>query len=281
MTKTAHRIYLGTMSLIVIVVTIYLFYKGLPYYNTTVEERFYHPDHKSLKPSGPVGHGMGIVGTLMMMIGVFGYQARKYMRALSRVWVLKHWLEFHIFLCTLGPILVLFHTSFKFGGLVSISFWSMVAVVASGVVGRFIYLQIPRTIQGRELSLNEIRGMQSELTDKLQGELSTEKMTEILAMTKREGEAKGMIAQYLADWTLKNSIKSQLKNSGLRNKRLKNVMALVSSELNMNRKIERLQVMQKLFNYWHVIHLPFAIIMLVIMLIHVGVTVAFGYKWVF
>lgn len=82
MTKTAHRIYLGTMSLIVIVVTIYLFYKGLPYYNTTVEERFYHPDHKSLKPSGPLGHGMGIVGTLMMMIGVFGYQARKYMRAL-------------------------------------------------------------------------------------------------------------------------------------------------------------------------------------------------------
>jgi len=281
MTKTAHRIYLGTMSLIVIIVTIYLFYKGLPYYNTTVEERFYHPDHKSLKPSGPLGHGMGIVGTLMMMIGVFGYQARKYIRALSRVWVLKHWLEFHIFLCTLGPILVLFHTSFKFGGLVSISFWSMVAVVASGVVGRFIYLQIPRTIQGRELSLNEIRGMQSDLTDKLQDELSAEKMTEILAMTKREGDAKGMIAQYLADWKLKNSIKSQLKNSGLRHKRLKNVMALVGSELNMNRKIERLQVMQKLFNYWHVIHLPFAIIMLVIMLIHVGVTIAFGYKWVF
>lgn len=281
MTKTAHRIYLGTMTLIVILVTIYLFYRGLPYYKTSIEERFYHDDHKMLKPSGPLGHGLGIAGTLLMVIGVFGYQARKYMRSLSRVWVLKHWLEFHIFLCTLGPIMVLFHTSFKFGGLVSISFWSMVAVVASGVVGRFIYLQIPRTIQGRELSLNEIRGMQSELTEKIEVELSSEKLNEILALTKRSSSEKGMIAQYLADWKLKGSIKEQLKKANLSGKKLNGVMSLVSNELNMNRKIERLQVMQKWFNYWHVIHLPFAIIMLVIMLIHVGVTIAFGYKWIF
>jgi hypothetical protein len=41
----------------------------------------------------------------------------------------------------------------------------MVAVVASGViVGSFIYIQIPRTIEGRrELSLNEVKGMRSEL----------------------------------------------------------------------------------------------------------------------
>ncbi|CAH0995760.1 hypothetical protein EMA8858_01887 [Emticicia aquatica] len=281
MTKTAHRIYLGTMTSIVILVTIYLFYRGLPYYKTSIEERFYHVDHKILKPSGPIGHGLGITGTLLMIIGVFGYQARKYMKSLARVWVLKHWLEFHIFLCTLGPIMILFHTSFKFGGLVSISFWSMVAVVASGVVGRFIYLQIPRTIQGRELSLNEIRGMQTELAEKIEIELSSEKLNEILALTKRSSSKKNIIAQYLADWKLKINIKQQLKKTNLERQKLNGVMSLVSNELNMNRKIERLQVMQKWFNYWHVIHLPFAIIMLVIMLIHVGVTIAFGYKWIF
>jgi hypothetical protein len=269
------------MTSIVILVTIYLFYRGLPYYKTSIEERFYHVDHKILKPSGPIGHGLGITGTLLMIIGVFGYQARKYMKSLARVWVLKHWLEFHIFLCTLGPIMILFHTSFKFGGLVSISFWSMVAVVASGVVGRFIYLQIPRTIQGRELSLNEIRGMQTELAEKIEIELSSEKLNEILALTKRSSSKKNIIAQYLADWKLKINIKQQLKKTNLERQKLNGVMSLVSNELNMNRKIERLQVMQKWFNYWHVIHLPFAIIMLVIMLIHVGVTIAFGYKWIF
>jgi hypothetical protein len=157
----------------------------------------------------------------------------------------------------------------------------MVAVVASGVVGRFIYLQIPRTIQGRELSLNEIRGMQTELAEKIEIELSSEKLNEILALTKRSSSKKNIIAQYLADWKLKINIKQQLKKTNLERQKLNGVMSLVSNELNMNRKIERLQVMQKWFNYWHVIHLPFAIIMLVIMLIHVGVTIAFGYKWIF
>ena len=110
---------------------------------TPLEERFYHPDHENFKPSGLFGHGLGIVGTLLILIGVFIYIARKRYQFLSRYGRVKYWLEFHIFLCTLGPIMVLFHTAFKFGGIVSISFWSMVAVVISGVIGRYIYIQIP------------------------------------------------------------------------------------------------------------------------------------------
>jgi hypothetical protein len=177
--------------------------------------------------------------------------------------------------------MVLFHTSFKFGGLVSMSFWSMVLVVASGVVGRFIYLQIPRTIQGRELSLNEIRGIQIEMTDKIELEIGAEKLDEILAFTKRKGTKNNIFKQYFIDWKLKNKIKTELLNYNLSGEKLKEVMNLVGNELNMNRKIERLVMMQKLFHYWHVIHLPFAIIMLVIMIIHVGVTVALGYRWIF
>ena len=67
-----------------------------------------------------------------MLIGVGFYMARKRFRSLGRVGLLKHWLEFHIFLCSLGPVLVLYHTTFKFGGLVALSFWSMVAVFLSG-----------------------------------------------------------------------------------------------------------------------------------------------------
>ena len=281
MNKTAHRIYLGTMASIVIGVTCYLFYIGSPYYQTTLEERFYHPDHANLKPSGPLGHGMGIVGTLMMVVGVFGYQARKYMRSLSGIWLLKHWLEFHIFLCTLGPILVLFHTSFKFGGLVSISFWSMVAVVASGVVGRFIYLQIPRTLQGRELSLHEITEMRGEFSAMLEMALGLEKWQYITELINRSGEGNNLFYQLYADWKTKRDIRKQLVKARLDRDNLTHVMELVSHELGMKQKIERLHVMQKLFNYWHVIHLPFAIVMLVIMLVHVGITLAFGYRWIF
>jgi hypothetical protein len=281
MNPLSHRIYLATMTAIVLGVSAYLAYSGYAYYQTPIEERFYQAEHAMLKPSGPFGHGYGIVGTLMMIIGVFGYQARKYMRSLARIGVLKHWLEFHIFLCTLGPILVLFHTSFKFGGLVSISFWSMVAVVASGVAGRFIYLQIPRTIQGRELGLHEIHEMKGQITQQIQQEIGEELMQQIIHTGEEGRTEKTYIQQVLADWRRKSQLRARLKTAQIQGKKLRVIMKLVGQELTIQRRIIGLQYMQKLFKYWHVIHLPFAIIMLVIMLIHVAVTLIFGYRWIF
>ena len=104
MNKHLHTAYIFLMVSITVIISVYLFYIGLSYYTTSLEERFYHTDHQFLKPNGLYGHGLGIIGTLLILIGVFGYMARKRMKILSRIWILKHWLEFHIFLCTLGPL---------------------------------------------------------------------------------------------------------------------------------------------------------------------------------
>lgn len=284
MTESGHKIYIATLSSIVVGVTIYLAMNGSDYYVTSLEERFYHQDHQNLKPSGLYGHGLGIVGTLLILIGVFGYMARKRFRSLSRIGVLKYWLEFHIFLCTLGPIMILFHTAFKFGGIVSISFWSMVAVVASGVIGRFIYLQIPRTIQGRELSLNELQAMSLKDAAADQRQYSNVDIHELIESTKSQKEYigfSGYIAQYLDEKKQLAAIRSQLTSQKIPTQELKSILDHVSHELNLNRKIQRLLTMQKLFRYWHIAHLPFALIMLIIMIIHVVVTLTFGYTWIF
>ncbi|NNJ82965.1 MAG: hypothetical protein HKP11_12310, partial [Flavobacteriaceae bacterium] len=168
------------MVTIIIIVTIYLVYTGYSYYNTALEERFYHPQHDWFKPSGAYGHGLGIIGTLMILIGVSLYIARKRYNFMAKYLRLKYLLEFHIFLCTLGPIMVLFHTAFKFGGIVSVAFWSMVAVVLSGVIGRFIYIQIPRTIEGRELSLQEVKGMKTDLSTVLREDYNLDDSTILL-----------------------------------------------------------------------------------------------------
>lgn len=281
MSRTVHRIYIAVMVLLVIFTFCYLMYYGQSYYGTPLEERFYHDDHKALKASGSMGHGLGIVGTILIIIGVFWYMARKRIRALSRIGVLKYWLEFHIFLCTIGPIMILFHTSFKFGGIVSISFWSMVAVVASGVLGRFIYLQIPRTMQGRELSLQELREMRGGLITALTLDhgLGENILQEINPETNEKNV--GLISQYLHDLNTLSNARSLLKSRGMNKTQIKSITNILSDELALSRKISRLSTMQKYFKYWHVAHLPFAIIMLVIMIVHVAVTLMFGYKWIF
>lgn len=163
MNKIGHGIYLGTMSAITLAATVYLFYVGWDFYSLPLEERFYHPRYDWYKASGILGHGLGIVGTVMILFGVVMYITAKKYGYLDRYIRLKYLLEFHIFLCTLGPILVLFHTTFKFGGIVSVAFWSMVVVVLSGVVGRYLYLQIPRSISGRALSVQEVQAEHSAL----------------------------------------------------------------------------------------------------------------------
>jgi len=289
MSKTSHRIFLRVLVLIVSVTLILLIYRGLSYYNLSLVERVYNPDHSILKPSGTLGHGYGIIGSLSLIIGVFAYMARKRYRFLSRLGLLKHWLEFHIFLCTLGPVLVLFHTAYKFGGLVAISFWSMVSVFFSGVIGRFIYLQIPRSIEGRELSLNEIIGMKTDLADKLRteynlGDESFNILSDSIAMKSeiyRTNKFVRYIKGYFDDQKSIHSVKKILKRNQLPSAENKKIIDLMKVSFRLNRKIEGLGTMQKMFRYWHVVHLPFAIIMLIIMLVHVGVTILFGYRWIF
>jgi hypothetical protein len=290
MSERAHKIYVFTLAAIVIISLVYLAIDGYSYYQTGMEERFYHKDHKQLKPSGSYGHGYGIMGTLMMIIGVGSYMLRKRVRYLARFGRLKHWLEFHIFLCTLGPILVLFHTAFKFGGIVSISFWSMVAVVVSGVLGRFIYLQIPRSIQGQALSLNEVKELKTGLWQALQHTYNLDEnsinslsfaLQSVSSDKSNSYDLRSYLTQYVHDWKCVHNIKPLLKKNNLGRKEYKDIIKLIKEELHLNRRIKGLMTMQQLFKYWHVAHLPFALIMLVIMAIHVVITLIFGYKWIF
>ena len=286
MTKSAHTLFIGSMVAITVVVTAYLAYTGYSYYDLRLEERFYHPRHAWFKPSGAFGHGIGILGTFMILFGVTIYIARKRYNFMTKQLRLKYLLEFHIFLCTLGPILILFHTAFKFGGLVSVAFWSMVAVVASGVIGRFIYIQIPRTIEGRELSLNEVKGMRSELVEKLKTSAGLdEKLIAVITGAQEPDTVVAMgpnlFARYSRERKAIGRIRSSLKERNVARAEQVSVIRMVKDEFALAHRIGRLQTMQQLFKYWHVAHLPFALIMLIVLVIHVAVTLAFGYRWIF
>ncbi len=289
MTKTTHRIYLFSLAFIAVIMFVYLSYRGISFYQTSMEERFFHPDYKILKPSGVYGHGYGIFGSASMLIGVLIYMLRKRFRAFFKLGLLKHWLEFHIFLCTIGPVLVLFHTSFKFGGIVAISFWSMVAVFLSGIVGRFIYIQIPRTIEGRELSLSEVTNMKTDVEGILNNNISIDSKSyeEITELTKKKvGLYHGnfLVSYIKAYFNDRNSIarvRIILKKNNLKRSEYKDIIKLLKNEISLNRKIDRLTTMQQLLKYWHVVHLPFAFIMLFVMIIHVVIAITFGSKWIF
>jgi len=261
MTRIIHKLSLTIYSLIVLISIIVLTYIGFTYYNKPIEERFFDPNYALLKPSGFIGHGLGVIGSFLIVFGLFSYMIRKRFKVFVRLGVLKYWLEFHIFLCTLGSVFVLYHTTFKFGGIVSVGFWSMAIVWLSGVIGRYIYIQIPHTIEGRELSLLEIQDYKSEMDSEL--------------LTKYHVD--------ISDIKTSNYSRKKLKiiSENINPEDFRKIKKLITKEKKIGRRIERLDKMQNLFKYWHVAHLPFAFIMLIIMVIHIAVVLTFGYKWIF
>ena len=85
-----------------------------------------------------------------MLLTEILYSLRK--RSQSARWgSMASWLQFHIFTGLVGPFLVLLHSSWKFNGLAGATTLLTILIVISGFVGRYIYTQIPRTLEGVEI----------------------------------------------------------------------------------------------------------------------------------
>ena len=268
MTKFLHKLSIVIYISLIIATFVTVLYYGYPFYRLPIEERFPADElgneivlNTLFQPSGLIGHGLGIVGTILIVLGLVIYTVRKRVKAFAHFGILKYWLEFHIFLCTLGTVMVLFHTSFKFGGIISVGFWSLVVVWLSGFVGRYLIIQIPRTVEGRELSLQEVK----DIRDDIDAEL----------LSKYEISYSDIHDKSLF------RIKYDLKTRHLPARRISKIRSLIRQERYLDRRIKRLNQMHELFRYWHVFHLPFSFIMLIIMVIHVIVSLIFGYFWIF
>jgi hypothetical protein len=275
---------------------------GFEYYVTPLQERPFAELHEQFKPSGLIGQGLGIIGTAMMLVGVGMYSLRKRARWLARTGKLSTWLTIHIFLCTLGPVLVLFHTSFKFGGIISIAFWSMSVVVVSGIFGRYLYGHIPKTIHGQFKSLDSLREQQEELVTTICNDfgLKPHQVERLFPRFERRKPSGVIHAFFLAiryDFSkrrqkrrIRKILAATSAKSGQRGKRNSDemplyvrdsVVSLVQSQLQLEQQIVLLEPFQRLFGYWHLLHLPLAGVMLLILFVHVAVAVLFGYTWVF
>ncbi len=284
MQKKAHRSVL--LATLWVALAAYPFIEGYTYYATPLQERPYSNDHTLFRPSGTVGQGLGILGSLMMLVGVSTYMLRKRSSLLQRFGTLRTWLTFHIFLCTLGPFLVLLHTTFKFGNIASISFWSMAIVVASGIFGRYVYVHIPKTANGQFYSANDLVRAQEALAQKLAeltslGPSHIERLFQGFPVARSiPGAIVNTLRFQLQKRRLHDRFRKALAAQGVAQDRAKAAVPLLFSHVELQQRQRTLGPFVRAFGYWHVLHIPLALVMLAAFLIHIAVAIAFGYTWI-
>jgi len=271
----------------VAMLAVLLFFDGWEYYRAPLGTRGYLPAHTVLRPSGWVGLPLGIAGAVAML-STLPYAARKRWTPLKRLGTVPGWLEVHIFFGIVGPVLVTLHTSFKFNGLISVGYWLMMAVWASGFVGRYLYVRIPKSIRGAELTRAEIDAQLLDvrtrlstlpLSDKARAELEAFEAT----VSPGHGRAPGLLDLFLGELRVRIRlalIRRHLQEAGVDLAAVHDAIALASDRAVIARRLAHLQRTRHLFELWHVFHRPLVYGMFVIVGLHVAVAIYLGYaRW--
>ena len=296
--ETGHRTRLLLAWLLALAVVLVIAGYGYDYYTLSAAQRPFSPKHELLRPSGSIGMKLGMLGVLMFFL-IYLYPLRKKWGWLGRQGNSRHWLDFHVVLGTAAPIIVAFHSSFKFGNIAGMAFWSMLMVTLSGFVGRYLYSHIPRGLSAAELSMKEIQ----EKEEALRKELAEQKATfgfsvDALAELPSPVEVARtpLIASLLSMFVLdlKRPFRAsllRLRQAGFgpwvfscfglfatRDQKLERAILLTQKQASLAQSIAFLSRTQRIFQLWHVIHRPFSYAFAILAILHIGIALFMGYR---
>lgn len=257
---------------------------GWEYYRTPIGVRGYLPSHRLLRPSGLIGLPLGVAGMVAMLF-TLPYAARKRWRPLARFGATSKWLEVHIFFGITGPVLVTLHTSFKFNGVVAVAYWLMMTVWASGFVGRYLYVRIPKTIRGVEISRQELEADLRSTRDAL--DIATLPPAARAALDEFDrsvapspGRPPGIADLFFGELRVRTRLflmRRHLHAAGADVGAIHGAVTRAAEHATLVRRIAHLERTRRLFQHWHHFHRPLVIGMFIIVGLHVALAVYLGY----
>jgi hypothetical protein len=263
---------------------------GAPYYRLSPGERVRSPLHHWLRPSGIVGQSAGLLA-LLIFVFLWLYPLRKKYRQLAFTGSIARWLDVHILAAIGLPLLLAIHASWRFDGIVGLGYFAMLVVCASGVVGRYLYVRIPRSRSGVASSREEVAVERRTLITEISAATGLDpfvvERTLSVSGPSGAGGVMGTLMHLVSDditrWRLTRALRHRLAGagaaSGLDRDTIDRVVGLASREISLAQQLRMLDATQRVFGYWHVAHRPFAVTALVAVVIHVVVVVAVGATW--
>jgi len=280
---------------LILALTVY----GFDYYMLGSAERPFSPKFTALRPSGTVGLKLGWLGVSMFLI-IFLYPLRKHWSWLMKKGNSRHWLDYHVILGIAAPFVIAFHSSFKFGGFAGMAFWIMFAVSVSGIIGRYLYGQIPRNLKAAEMTQKELQ----DFHQKLLGQLTRQKLVSerdlraLLTLPSPERVRQlSMISAlgYMFALDIARAVRvARLRRHALSlggkiktlggflhtgNRDVERAVGAAREDAALTKRILFLKRSEQVFHLWHVVHKPFSYTFALLALFHIGLALSMGFRW--
>jgi hypothetical protein len=238
-----------------------------------------------------LGYWLGFAGGVGLLT-LFLYPLRKRWTRFREVGSTRFWFALHMTLGIAGPLVIIAHSTLAFGSLnATIAFGSMALVAMSGIAGRFLYGRIHHGLYGRRTTLVELRSRLGMDSAAVRSRLAfVPKVEARLAEFASLAEATGKsgLGQPLGFMTLglrarienrkcaEELTRALLKRAALHSwsaeklaHRVDNRTKLVAAYLRAAQRVAQFGVFERLFSWWHILHVPLVYMMVLSVIAHV------------
>jgi len=248
-------------------------------------------DREYFNAESGTGYLLGIIGSAMMLVLLL-YPMRKRFRFMAGWGPIRYWFRYHMMLGVVGPICILYHANFTLGSTnSSVALFSMLLVAGSGLIGRYLYVQIHYGLYGQRINLKELT---IELEEEKGGlarnlEFAPSAKKQLLGFANSAlSHSKGfffsvgifLFMRLRTRWAyrslrgpLKQGLKQEAKRKGwsssIYRRNLRNARLEAWHFLRQVRKVAEFNVYERLFALWHLFHLPLMVMMMIAGVFHV------------
>ncbi len=236
-------------------------------------------------PRSDFGFYLGVVGSVMMLL-MLAYPLRKHVSFMQRWGSLKNWFRLHMIMGIVGPTLVLFHSTFHLRSAnATIALCSMLGVVISGIIGRFVYTKIHYGLYGRRATLGSLREELAGLSDNAKSRLHfAPRVEQWLQSFERESMQldrtftshlfspltiglKRSVLTFRCSRELRKILKTE-RHPELRGG-APEAICLASSYLRECERVAQFSTYERLFSLWHVLHIPLIYVLAACTIFHI------------
>jgi dihydropyrimidine dehydrogenase (NAD+) subunit PreT len=258
----------------------WLVWVGRGYYPLGIAARAGSPLHAALKPASSLGLTIGIAATAVMLTN-FLYALRKRWKVFAGLGKLSTWLDVHVLVGAMSPLVIAFHAAFQSNNLLaSLTYSALGIVVTTGLVGRYFHA----LSSGAATELADLLGQQARLEASLRPTIEAaadrEPLLRLLSAASTRPTRAPLPLQLARSLgrVVAFRLRLQLELRGVPRAERATLRAGLAQLQWLVAQASVFEGMRRLMGAWRSLHASLAILLVVALTAHVGLAIYLGYR---